>query len=228
MGAAWRDVKDGPEFDRVLDMVREVKALGSRPASPWACSKPTRRAKLKDNGPRLLQPQPRHRPQPLRRSSIDHAHLRRAARHPEAPCASAGDERCAAAGSSAWASPCRRGPSCWHELAGLEPQPESVPINALVAVEGTPLENEASRWTGPRSCAAVAAARLLMPHTTVIRLSAGRTEMDRGGPGPVLPGRRQLDLRGRRAAHHPQPRAPNERRRAVRQAGPRGGSSRPS
>ena len=28
MGAAWREVKDGPEFERVLDMVREVKALG--------------------------------------------------------------------------------------------------------------------------------------------------------------------------------------------------------
>ena len=61
------------------------------------------------------------------------------------------------------------------ELANLDPQPESVPINALVHVEGTPLERaEPLDWTD--IVRAVAAARILMPRSFV-RLSAGRTHM---------------------------------------------------
>lgn len=60
-------------------------------------------------------------------------------------------------------------------LASLDPQPESVPINALVAVEGTPLENQEpiSIWEMIRM---VATTRIVMP-TSVVRLSAGRTSM---------------------------------------------------
>ena len=60
-----------------------------------------------------------------------------------------------------------------HRLAALEPQPESVPVNALVRVEGTPLaEGEAiDPFVIVRT---VACARILMPHARV-RLSAGRT-----------------------------------------------------
>src|SRR5262249_20342741 len=55
------------------------------------------------------------------------------------------------------------------ELANLDPQPESVPINALVRVPGTPLENaEPLDWT--ELVRAVAAARILMPDA-VVRLS---------------------------------------------------------
>ena len=62
-----------------------------------------------------------------------------------------------------------------HQIASLEPQPESVPINALVPIEGTPLANQAPLdWT--EIVRAVAAARILMP-TSVVRLSAGRTDM---------------------------------------------------
>jgi len=64
-------------------------------------------------------------------------------------------------------------------LASLNPQPESVPINALVAVEGTPLENEkpVEIWEMIRM---VATTRIVMPETQV-RLSAGRTQMSREG-----------------------------------------------
>jgi biotin synthase len=64
-------------------------------------------------------------------------------------------------------------------LASLNPQPESVPINALVAVEGTPLEDvpPVSIWEMVRM---VATTRIVMPQTQV-RLSAGRTEMSREG-----------------------------------------------
>ncbi len=61
------------------------------------------------------------------------------------------------------------------ELASLDPQPESVPINALVPIEGTPLGSDPTvDWS--EMLATIAAARILMPRA-VIRLSAGRGEM---------------------------------------------------
>jgi biotin synthase len=64
-------------------------------------------------------------------------------------------------------------------LSTLNPQPESVPINALVAVEGTPMEDEkpVEIWEMIRM---VATTRIVMPDTQV-RLSAGRTNMTREG-----------------------------------------------
>ena len=60
-------------------------------------------------------------------------------------------------------------------LANLNPPPESVPINALVAVEGTPLadQEKVSPWDIIRT---IATARIVLPQS-VIRLSAGRTDM---------------------------------------------------
>ena len=62
-------------------------------------------------------------------------------------------------------------------LSGLAPHPESVPINALVAVKGTPLENQppVPVWDIVRM---VAVTRIVMPKT-VVRLSAGRLEMSK-------------------------------------------------
>ena len=64
-------------------------------------------------------------------------------------------------------------------LSTLDPQPESVPINALVAVDGTPMEDEqpVEIWDMIRM---VATTRIVMPQTQV-RLSAGRTQMSREG-----------------------------------------------
>ena len=61
------------------------------------------------------------------------------------------------------------------ELANLDPHPESVPINALVAVEGTPLKDE-EPVDGIAFVRVVATARILMPRA-MVRLSAGRTLM---------------------------------------------------
>lgn len=64
------------------------------------------------------------------------------------------------------------------ELAQLDPHPDSVPINALVAVEGTPMEGrEFVDIIEFVRC--IATARILMP-TAMVRLSAGRTEMSEG------------------------------------------------
>jgi biotin synthase len=62
-----------------------------------------------------------------------------------------------------------------YTLVNLPQHPESVPINALVAVKGTPLENQqrVSVWDMIRM---IATTRIIMPKT-VVRLSAGRLEM---------------------------------------------------
>ncbi len=62
-------------------------------------------------------------------------------------------------------------------LAGMDPHPESVPVNGLVAVEGTPLEDQAP-FEPLELVRMVATARILMPHARV-RLSAGRESMSR-------------------------------------------------
>jgi biotin synthase len=66
-----------------------------------------------------------------------------------------------------------------YTLSLLEPQPESVPINALVAVEGTPLEEQPQVpiWDMVRM---IATTRIVMP-TTSVRLSAGRLNMSMEG-----------------------------------------------
>jgi biotin synthase len=61
------------------------------------------------------------------------------------------------------------------ELAALDPQPESVPINLLIPVEGTPLE-DAFPVEVTELVRTVAVARILMPKARV-RLSAGRTSL---------------------------------------------------
>ena len=62
-----------------------------------------------------------------------------------------------------------------YELASQEPQPESVPINSLVAAKGTPLaEQEPVVWE--ELVRMVAVSRILMPHARV-RLSAGRLQL---------------------------------------------------
>ena len=62
------------------------------------------------------------------------------------------------------------------ELANLDPQPESVPINSLVPVEGTPMGDQ-EQVDGIAFVRMIATARILMPRA-MVRLSAGRTEMN--------------------------------------------------
>jgi biotin synthase len=173
MGAAWREVRDGPEFDRVLDMVREVKALGLETCATLGMVEPEQARRLKEAGLDFYN----HNLDTGRSHYGEIVHTREY------------DERLRTLGAvrAAGLSVCCGGilgmgetravrAELLHELAALEPQPESVPINALVPIEGTPLGKvEALDWT--ELVRAVAAARILMP-TSYVRLSAGRTELD--------------------------------------------------
>ncbi|MCH2580665.1 MAG: biotin synthase, partial [Planctomycetes bacterium] len=60
-------------------------------------------------------------------------------------------------------------------LSELEPHPESVPINALMAIEGTPLEKQAP-IEALEMVRTIACARIMMPGS-MVRLSAGRIDM---------------------------------------------------
>jgi biotin synthase len=173
MGAAWREVKDGPEFDRVLEMVREVKGLGLETCVTLGMLAPDQARRLKEAGldyyNHNLDTGRSHYDQIVGTRGYDERlDTLRAVRD-------AGVHVCCGGILGMGETRAVRA-ELLHELAALEPQPESVPINALVPVEGTPLEGSAPLdWT--ELVRAVAAARILMPRA-VVRLSAGRTELD--------------------------------------------------
>ena len=101
MGAAWREVKDGPAFDRVLDMVRGVKELGLEACCTLGMLTDEQAARLKDAG---LDAYNHNLDTSRENYRIDHhdAHVRRSPRARCEPCATPGSPS-ARAGSSAWA-----------------------------------------------------------------------------------------------------------------------------
>ena len=173
MGAAWREVKDGPEFERVLAMVRGVKALGLETCATLGMLDERQATRLREAGldyyNHNLDTGRSHYGEVVTTRSYDErletlANVRKAGMN---VCCGGilglGESRAARAELLA-------------ELASLDPQPESVPINTLVHVEGTPMAAErAVDWS--ELVRMVAAARILMPRSYV-RLSAGRNELD--------------------------------------------------
>ena len=173
MGAAWRSVKKGEQFDRVLEMVRGVKGLGMEACVTLGMLDAEQAAQLKDAGldyyNHNLDTGRTHYEQVVSTRSYDDRletidHVREAGIH-------------VCCGGILGLGEQRRGRAeLLQELANLDPQPESVPINTLVQVEGTPMDGaEQLDWTA--LVRTVAAARVLMPKTAV-RLSAGRTDLD--------------------------------------------------
>lgn len=174
MGAAWREVKDGPAFDRVVEMVRGVKDLGMEACVTLGMLTEAQAEKLKAAGldayNHNLDTSRRHYKSIISTRTIDdRLATLKAVRRAGITVCSGGiigmgesiDDRC----------------EMLMTLANLDPQPESVPVNALVAVEGTPLEN-APPIDPLDLVRMIAVARLLMPKSRV-RLSAGRTALGR-------------------------------------------------
>ncbi len=171
MGAAWRGPK-ARDLDPVLDMVREVKALGLETCCTLGMLKEGQAEQLKqagldyynhnlDTAPEfygeiITTREYADRLETLERVRVAGLHV----------CCGGivglGESRSQRAGLIA-------------QLASLDPQPESVPINNLVQVEGTPLAGtERLPWI--EFVRTIAVARVLMP-ASVVRLSAGRQEM---------------------------------------------------
>ena len=171
MGAAWRGPK-ARDLDPVLDMVREVKALGLETCCTLGMLKDGQAEQLRDAGldyyNHNLDTAPEHYRSIITtreyRDRLDT--LERVREAGLKVCCGGivglGETREERAGLLA-------------QLASLDPQPESVPINDLVQVEGTPLAGaEELPWT--EFVRTIAVARILMPKS-MVRLSAGRTRM---------------------------------------------------
>lgn len=172
MGAAWREVRSGPQFDQVLDMIKMVKGAGMEACVTLGMLTPDQAQQLKEAGLDAYN----HNLDTSReyydkiittRTYDDRLNTLKHVRQAGITICSGGiigmgesdEDRC----------------SMLLELAALDPHPESVPINLLVPVEGTPLEAQAPVSTFDL-CRTIAVARILMPKSRV-RLSAGRLNM---------------------------------------------------
>ncbi len=172
MGAAWREIRDNADFERVLEMVRGVKELELETCVTLGMVQPHQAERLKEAGldyynHNLDTSREYYDEVVSTRSYEDRLDTLAAVRV-------AGIKVCCGGILGMGESEDDR-IGLIHELASQEPPPESVPINALVPVPGTPLaEAEPLPWE--QMVRAVATARILMPRSHV-RLSAGRTEM---------------------------------------------------
>lgn len=171
MGAAWRGPKDA-DLAQTLEMVRQVKALGLETCATFGMLKDGQAEQLKGAGLDYYN----HN---LDTSPEKYADIIQSREY---------DDRLDTLGKvrAAGLSVCCGGIVGMDEtrrdragliaqLANLDPQPESVPINHLVKVAGTPLDDARSLdWT--EFVRTIAVARLTMPESFV-RLSAGRRDM---------------------------------------------------
>jgi biotin synthase len=172
MGAAWREVRDNPQFDRVLDMVRGVKEIGLEACCTLGMLNEDQARRLKDAG----------------LDAYNHNLDTSEAFYGRVISTRTYEDRLRTIGHvrDAGITVCCGGIvgmgeteddriALLHTLATLPEPPESVPVNALVAVEGTPLAErpQVDIWDMVRT---IATARILMPRS-MVRLSAGRLQM---------------------------------------------------
>jgi biotin synthase len=174
MGTAWREPKDGPQFERILDMVRLVRGLGMEACVTLGMLTDSQAQQLAEAGLTAynhnLDTSRRHYPNIVTTRTYDDR------------------LRTLAALQRAGVSVCCGGIlgmgeneddrlMLLSELAHLDPPPESIPINCLVPIAGTPLEN-AEPVDGIQLVRLVATTRIAFPRARV-RLSAGRDKMSR-------------------------------------------------
>ena len=172
MGAAWRQVKDGRDFEEILKMVRGVRELGMEACCTLGMLTAEQARRLKAAGlsaynhnldtsetfyPNIIGT----RTYEDRLTTLRHV-------------ADAGISICCGGIIGMGESEADR-IDLLHRLATHDPQPESVPVNTLVPVAGTPLEQQqpVSAFEFVR---AIAVARVLMPKA-MVRLSAGRLSL---------------------------------------------------
>lgn len=172
MGAAWREVRDNRDFDKVIEMVREVNNLGVEVCCTLGMLTFEQAKKLADAGlyaynHNLDTSEEYYNNVVTTRTYQDRLNTIDNARKAGLTVCSGGiiglgekeEDRI----------------GMLRVLSNLPQHPESVPINALVAIEGTPLENQ-PRVPFDDMVRMVATARIIMPKT-MVRISAGRMEM---------------------------------------------------
>lgn len=172
MGAAWREVRDNRDFDKVLEMVTAVNDLGMEVCCTLGMLTEGQAQRLADAGlyaynhnldtseddyKRIITT----RTYDDRLQTLDHVRKAKIS--------------VCSGGIIGLGETVADRISMLKTLSNMPKHPESVPINALVPVQGTPLADQprVSVWDMVRM---IATARIVMPKT-VVRLSAGRTEM---------------------------------------------------
>lgn len=172
MGAAWREVRDNRDFDRVIEFVQEVNKLGMEVCCTLGMLTEHQALRLAEAGlyayNHNLDTSKEYYGEIISTRTYDDRlqtldHVRKA-----------GVSVCCG-GIIGLGETHKDRIEMLHTLANLPEHPDSVPVNALVRVKGTPLENndKVDIWDMVRM---IATARILMPRT-MVRLSAGRTEM---------------------------------------------------
>jgi biotin synthase len=174
MGAAWRGPRDGRQFDQVLEMVRVVRDLGMEACVTLGMLTDEQARRLRDAGLTAynhnLDTSRRHYPNIVSTRTYDDRleTLRAVQRAGIAVC-------CGGILGMGESEEDRL--LLLAELAALDPPPESIPINCLVPVRGTPVE-KAAPVDAIQLVRLVATTRLAFPRARV-RLSAGRNAMSR-------------------------------------------------
>lgn len=174
MGAAWRHVKDGPQFDRILDMVRGVRELGLEACATLGMLTQDQAHELSEAGLTAYN----HNIDTSRSfygeiiSTRGYDERLDTLRH----VADAGIDMCCG-GIIGMGESVDDRIAMLVQLARLEPHPESVPINALVAVPGTPLADQPP--VDPLELVRMCATARVMVPGAMVRLSAGRSRLSR-------------------------------------------------
>jgi biotin synthase len=174
MGTAWREPRDGPHFERVLDMVRAVRALDMEACVTLGMLTDDQARRLREAGLTAynhnLDTSRRYYPQVISTRTYDDrlATLRAVQRAGIAVCCG---------GILGMGETEEDRLMLLVELLALDPPPESVPINCLVPIPGTPLA-DAPPVDSLQLVQLIATARIAFPRARV-RLSAGRDRMSR-------------------------------------------------
>ena len=174
MGAAWRQVQDGEDFENVLEMVRRVAQLGMEVCCSLGMLDDTQAERLAGAGLTAynhnLDTSPEFYGQIITtRNYTDRLRTLAAVRK-------AGITVCCGGIVGLGESDEDR-VGLLHQLSTMDPHPESVPINALVTVAGTPLGHQ-EPLDPLVFVRMIATARILMP-ASMVRLSAGRRALSR-------------------------------------------------
>jgi len=172
LGAAWREVKDNKQFDRVLEMVRGIAETGLEVCCTLGMLTAEQAARLEEAGLYAYN----HN---LDTSREFYSTIISTRTYDERLATIANVRKtnvtvCSGGIIGLGESEADR-ISLLHELATMNPHPESVPVNILAKVPGTPLaeQPDVPIWETVRM---IATARILMPKS-VVRLSAGRAKM---------------------------------------------------
>jgi biotin synthase len=172
MGAAWRDAAEGEEFERVLTMVRGVRALGMEACCTLGMLTQPQADALAGAGLSAYNHNLDTSPEFYGSIITTRTYTERL--ETIARVRKAGITVCSG-GIIGMGESRRARCGMLHQLAALRPHPESVPINLLARVEGTPLGDRPDE--DPLELVrTIATARVLMP-PSFVRLSAGRASL---------------------------------------------------